>query len=131
METMLAKGLKDIQALLKIVFRIVPIVAGLDKFTDLLTNWDNYLNPMILKVVPVTPHTFMMIVGVIEIIAGFIVFFKTEIGAYVVSAWLTAIAISLLLMGNYLDIAVRDLVMAISAFVLARLTLMLKHDTVH
>src|SRR6266498_932498 len=125
MEIMLVKGLKDTQTLLKITFGLVPIVAGLDKFTDLLTNWDAYLNPMILKVIPLTPHSFMMIIGIIEITAGFIVFFKTEIGAYIVSAWLVAIAISLLLMGSYLDVAVRDLVMAISAYVLARITVML------
>jgi hypothetical protein len=107
--------------LLRITFGIVPIVAGLDKFTDLLTHWENYLNPSIAGMLPFSAHTFMMIVGVIEIIAGIIVFIKPAIGGFIVAAWLTLIALTLLASGNYLDVAVRDLVMAISAFSLARI----------
>jgi hypothetical protein len=107
--------------LLRITFSIVPIVAGLDKFTDLLTHWENYLNPSIARMLPFSPHVFMMIVGVIEVIAGIIVFIKPAIGGYIVAAWLTLIALTLLASGNYLDVAVRDLVMAISAFSLARI----------
>jgi len=70
---------------------------------------------------PFTPHTFMMIVGVIEIIAGIIVFIRPAIGGLIVAAWLTLIALTLLAGGMYADVAVRDLVMAISAFSLARL----------
>jgi hypothetical protein len=76
--------------------------------------------------IPFSPATFMMIVGVIEIAAGLIVFFKTEIGAYIVSAWLTLIALSLLAGFIFLDVAVRDLVMALSAFLLARMTFLLR-----
>jgi hypothetical protein len=129
MEAIMLKGLKDIQVLLKFTFGLVPIVAGLDKFTNLLTDWTAYLNPMILHVVPVEAHTFMMIVGVIEIIAGVIVLFRPDIGAYIVSAWLVLIALSLITAGKYLDVAVRDLVMAISAFVFARITYLLKMNT--
>ncbi|HTE23927.1 hypothetical protein [Flavitalea sp.] len=106
---------------LKLTYGIVPIVAGLDKFTNLLTDWEKYLNPDLAKLLPFAPHTFMMIVGVIEIIAGFIVLAKPAIGGYIVAAWLTLIAFTLLASGNYLDVAVRDLVMAIGAFSLARM----------
>jgi uncharacterized membrane protein YphA (DoxX/SURF4 family) len=107
--------------LLRITFGIVPIVAGLDKFTDLLTHWEDYLNPAIAAMLPFTPHTFMMIVGIIEIVAGIIVFVKPAVGGLIVAAWLTLIALTLLASGRYLDVAVRDLVMAISAFSLAKM----------
>ena len=107
--------------LLKLTFGIVPIVAGLDKFTNLLTHWENYIHPGIAGMMPFAPRTFMMIVGVIEIIAGIIVLAKPAIGGYIVAAWLALIALTLLASGNYLDVAVRDLVMAIGAFSLARI----------
>lgn len=117
----LNQSIKPTFNLLKLTFGIVPIVAGLDKFTNLLTNWENYIHPGIAAMIPFAPHTFMMIVGVIEIIAGIIVLAKPAIGAYIVAAWLTLIALTLLASGNYLDVAVRDLVMAIGAFSLARI----------
>ncbi len=107
--------------LMKLTFGIVPIVAGLDKFTNLLTNWEQLLNPGLAKMLPFSGHTFMMIVGVIEILAGIIVLKKTEIGGYIVAAWLTLIALTLLASFNYMDVAVRDLVMAIGAFSMARI----------
>lgn len=112
--------------LLKLTFGIVPIVAGLDKLTNLLTNWDQYIHPALLGMLPFSPHTFMIIVGIIEIVAGIIVLKKTELGAYVVSAWLTLIALTLLFSGNFMDVAVRDLVMAISAFSLASISKLVK-----
>lgn len=115
------QSIKPVVNLLRFTFGIVPIVAGLDKFTDILTHWENYLHPGIAAMLPFAAHTFMMIVGVIEIIAGLIVLAKPAIGGYIVAAWLTLIALTLLASGNYLDVAVRDLVMAISAFSLARL----------
>lgn len=108
--------------LLKYTFVIVPIVAGADKFTNLLTNWEQYLNPSIAGMLPFSAATFMMIVGVIEIIAGLIVLKRTDIGGYIVAAWLTAIALTLLLGFRYVDVAVRDLVMAIAAFSTARIS---------
>jgi len=108
--------------LLKLTFGIVPVVAGLDKFTNLLTNWENYLHPGIAGMLPFSAHTFMMIVGVIEIVAGLIVLVRPAIGGLIVAAWLTAIALTLLAYGNFLDVAVRDLVMAIGAFSVARLS---------
>lgn len=108
--------------LLKYTFVIVPIVAGADKFTNLLTHWDQYVNPSIAGILPFSAATFMMIAGVIEIIAGIIVLKKTEIGGYIVAAWLTLIALTLILGFNYVDVAVRDLVMAIAAFCMARIS---------
>jgi len=113
---------KTVQTLLKFTYGLVPIVAGADKFTNLLTDWAHYLNPTVAGMLPVTPHVFMMIVGVIEIIAGVLVFLNTQKGAYLVSIWLVLIALDLISSGQYLDIAVRDLVMAIGAFSLAKLS---------
>ena len=117
----LQQRIKPTLNLLKLTFGIVPIVAGLDKFTNLLTNWENYLHPGLTSMLPFAPHTFMMIVGVIEIIAGLIVLAKPAFGGYIVAVWLTLIALTLLASGIYLDVAVRDLVMAMGAFSLARL----------
>jgi uncharacterized membrane protein YphA (DoxX/SURF4 family) len=111
-----------VQTLLKFTFGLVPIVAGADKFTNLLTDWSAYLNPSLASVLPFSAHTFMMIVGVIEIVAGILVLVKTRFGAYLVSAWLVLIALTLLASGKFLDVAVRDLVMAIGAYSLAKLT---------
>lgn len=108
---------------LKISFGAVPIIAGLDKFLNLLTDWTMYLSPLATSVVPVSPQTFMHIVGLIEVVAGIAVLSRfTRVGSYVVMAWLVAIALNLLTMGRFFDIAVRDLVMALGAFVLAQLT---------
>ncbi|UFK98805.1 hypothetical protein [Kaistella faecalis] len=106
---------------LKGVFVIVPIVAGLDKFTNILTDWSQYLNSTLLHMLPFSAGTFMMIVGVIEITAGVLVFLKPRIGGMVVAAWLTLIAVTLLIDWKFADVAVRDLVMAISAFSMAKL----------
>jgi len=114
--------LTKIQTLLKLTFGLVPIIAGADKFTNLLTNWEQYLNPSIASMLPFSAHTFMLIVGIIEIIAGIIVLTKTNIGAYIVSAWLVLIAITLITSGKFFDVAVRDLVMAIGAYSLAKIT---------
>jgi uncharacterized membrane protein YphA (DoxX/SURF4 family) len=114
--------LKTVQTILQFTFGLVPIVAGLDKFTNVLTTWTKYLAPQLVNALPFSPETFMMIVGVIEIIAGILVLVKTEIGAFVVAAWLALIAVTLIIGGQYFDVAVRDLVMAISAYCLARLS---------
>lgn len=110
-----------VKNLLKYTFGLVPIVAGLDKFVNILTDWSHYLSDDIVGILPFEPSTFMMVIGVVEIVAGILVLTKTKIGAYIVSAWLTLIALSLIISWNYVDVAVRDLVMAIAAFSLARL----------
>lgn len=113
---------KQLQQTLQITFGLVPIVAGLDKFTNLLTHWENYLAPNVRSMIPMDAMAFMKIVGMIEIIAGIIVLIRPLIGAYVVMGWLICIALTLIIGGNYYDVAVRDLVMAIGAFTLAQLT---------
>lgn len=113
--------IKQLQALLKATFGVVPIVAGLDKFTNLLTHWTDYVG-QIQNMIPFDTVTFMKIVGVIEIIAGIIVLIRPRVGAYIVMAWLICIALQLIIGGHYFDVAVRDLVMAIGAYTLAQLT---------
>lgn len=107
--------------LLKVTFGIVPIVAGLDKFTNLLTQWDAYISPAFVDMLPVSPGAFMMVVGVVEIVAGVIVLMKPAIGGLIVAGWLTVVAISLIAGLNHLDVAVRDLVMAVGAFSFAKI----------
>jgi uncharacterized membrane protein YphA (DoxX/SURF4 family) len=107
--------------LLKYTYGILPIVAGIDKFFNLLVDWQIYLNPILVKLLPVSPLTFMYIVGIIEILVGIIILIGyTRIGAYIASIWLLLIAINLIEAGYY-DIALRDIVIAIGAFALAKL----------
>lgn len=124
METNQITEINKLQQLLKYVFVVVPIVAGADKFFNLLADWSQYLAPGIRDTLPFEPDTFMMLVGVVEIAAGIIVLIKTRLGAYIVSTWLLLIALSLLFTWHHVDVAVRDVVMAIAAFVLARLTVL-------
>lgn len=113
----------QIHTTLRYLFSVVPIVAGVDKFTHFLAQWETYLNPLALRIVPVSASAFMHLVGVIEIVAGVLVFFKPRLGGFVVMAWLLAIAVQLLVWGRFLDVAVRDIVIALSGpLVLARLT---------
>lgn len=114
--TQTSQKVRSVYSILKLTYGLVPIVAGLDKFTNLLTNWEQYLNPSLAQILPFSPHTFMMIVGVIEITAGVIVLLKPAVGGYIVMAWLSLIGLSLLASKEYLDVAVRDLVMAIGAY---------------
>lgn len=122
METQIVnQTLKPIYNMLRLTYGIVPIVAGLDKFTNLLTQWEQYLHPGVVDMLPFSPAAFMMVVGIIEIIAGILVLIKPRIGAPVVSLWLTLIALSLIFSGRFLDVAVRDLVMAIGALSLSKI----------
>ena len=107
--------------ILRFGFTVAPIVAGLDKFFHLLTNWDQYLAPAIAAALPFDGHTFMLIVGVIEIVAGLLVWFKPRLGGYVVAAWLWGIIVNLLLIPGYYDVALRDLGLSLGALALARL----------
>ncbi len=107
---------------LKYLFTLVPIVAGADKFTHFLTQWDAYLNPVVLRFAPLSAATFMQVAGVIEIVAGVLVFLRPRLGGFVVMGWLLAIALQLLVWGRFLDVAVRDIVIALSGpLMLARL----------
>lgn len=114
---------------LKIGFVIAPIVAGLDKFFNILTDWTQYLAPVFNELLNVSPETFMMGVGVIEIVAGIGVLFKPKIFAFVVCAWLVGIICNLFLLGNYYDIALRDLGLAIGAFSLGEMAI--THEQTH
>ena len=114
---------------LKLCFGLVPIVAGLDKFTNLLTHWEKYIAPAFASMIPFSPQTFMHLVGIIEIVAGIGVLLTpwTRIFAWVVALWLWCISLNLIAAGFY-DIAVRDIVMGIASLCLARVTLLVPQD---
>lgn len=106
---------------LRIGFTAAPILFGLDKFAHLMTNWDRYLAPRLDRIIPGTAHQAMLVVGVIEIIAGLLVLLAPRIGAYVVAAWLAGIILDLLLIPGYYDVALRDFGLMLAALALARL----------
>lgn len=119
------KKLESSWWLLRVGLGAAPVLAGLDKIfrLNLLADWPSYISPLAAAVLPMDGAAFMQIVGVIEVIAGLAVLtFATRLGAYVVAAWLTAIAVNLITTGHYFDVAVRDLLLAIAAYALARLT---------
>jgi uncharacterized membrane protein YphA (DoxX/SURF4 family) len=119
----LDKSLSSAWIALRVGLGLAAFLAGLDKFFNLLTTWTVYLNPLATRIVPVSPATFMHAVGVIEMIVGVAILTRwTRLGAYVAMAWLTGIALNLITMGAFFDVAVRDLEMAIAAYTLARLT---------
>lgn len=104
-----------------LVYGLVPLLAGLDKFFGILADWSAYLAPWMERLLPTSPQTFLHVVGLIEVAVGVLVLTKwTRIGAWLAAAWLTLIALQLVTMG-ILDIAVRDLAMAVGAYTLARL----------
>ena len=108
---------------LRIGLGVGPIITGIDKYFNRLTDWSMYLSPLATKVIPVTPATFMHLVGVVEILAGLLVLSRwTRIGSYLVTLWLLCIAGNLLSMGMFYDLAMRDLEIAIGAFALSQLT---------
>jgi hypothetical protein len=98
----------------------LPVLAGADKFFHLLVNWDQYLAPRIAELLPVSGHTFMLGVGVIEIAAGLLVALWPRIGGWVVALWLWGIILNLLLVPGFYDIALRDFGLSLGALALAR-----------
>lgn len=106
--------------ILQFGFVVAPIIAGLDKFFNLLVDWEQYLAPFVGDII--APSVFLAIVGVVEIVAGLGVAIKPRIFAYVVAGWLGAIIINLLLIPGYLDVALRDLGLALGALALGRLS---------
>ncbi|MCC6456661.1 MAG: hypothetical protein IT328_17030 [Caldilineaceae bacterium] len=108
--------------LLHIAFTVAPIIAGLDKFTNWLVDWSSYLSPLALAVLPMSGDTFMIIVGVVEIVAGLVVFFKPRFGGYLVAAWLWGIILNLVLVPGFFDVALRDFGLSLGALALARLS---------
>lgn len=116
---------------LRIAFGLTAFLAGLDKFLNLLTNWEQYASPLVLSVVPLSAGALMRVAGAIEIVAGIAILAGlTRLGGYVVAGWLTVIALNLVTTGHYFDVAVRDLVMACGAFVLGRLSEVRQQDAV-
>lgn len=107
--------------ILHVGFTVAPLVAGIDKFTHLLVNWDQYLAPSVEHLLPFSSHTFMQLVGVVEIAAGLIVWFRPRFGGYLVAAWLWGIILDLLLVPGYFDVALRDFGLSLGALALARL----------
>jgi uncharacterized membrane protein YphA (DoxX/SURF4 family) len=108
--------------LLHVAFVVAPILAGLDKFFHLIVNWDQYLAPISARLLGGHGHEFMLVVGVIEIIAGIGVLLKPKIFAYVVAIWLLGIIVNLLLIPGYYDIALRDVGLCLAALALGRLS---------
>jgi hypothetical protein len=108
---------------LHVGFAVLPFVAGLDKFFGVLVNWDQYLSPMVTDFLPVSGHSFMLAVGVIEMAAGLLVAFAPRIGGYVVALWLWGIIVNLFLHPvGYYDIALRDFGLSLGALALARMS---------
>jgi uncharacterized membrane protein HdeD (DUF308 family) len=117
-----AQPARQAYRILYVAFILAPILAGLDKFFHILTNWDRYLAPWIANLSPIGGHNLMLVVGIVEIIAGLIVAFWPQIGAWIVFAWLWAIIINLLTYSGYYDIALRDFGLSLGALALARLS---------
>jgi hypothetical protein len=108
-------------ALLRMGFVVAPILFGIDKFFDWLVDWQRYLAPEFNDLIPGNAHQAMLMVGVIEIIAGLVVAVRPKFGGYLVAAWLGAIIVNLLVLGDYYDVALRDFGLLLAALALARL----------
>ena len=107
--------------ILRTGFVVAPILFGLDKFTNLLTDWTAYLATAVDRLIPGTATTAMVAVGVIEIVAGLVVAVRPKFGGYLVAAWLAGIIVNLLLLGDRYDVALRDFGLLLGALALARL----------
>jgi hypothetical protein len=107
--------------ILRVAFTVAPILFGLDKFAEVLTDdWAKYLAPEVNDLIPGSAQTAMYLVGVVEIIAGLVVFTVPRVGGLLVAAWLGGIIVSLLLVGGYGDIALRDFGLLLGAVALSR-----------
>lgn len=107
--------------LLRIGFTVLPIAFGIDKFTNVLTTWEAYLAPWIVDLSPLTAHQTMLVVGVIEIVAGVAVAIKPRYAAYIVAGWLAGIILNLVTYPGFYDVALRDFGLLLAALTLARL----------
>jgi hypothetical protein len=107
--------------LLRAGFTVAPILFGLDKFLDWLVDWPIYLAPEINDLIPGNAHQAMLVVGVVEIVAGVVVALRPKFGGYLVAAWLAGIIVNLLLQADFYDIALRDFGLLLGALALARL----------
>lgn len=107
--------------IMRVAFTVAPILFGLDKFLNVMVDWEQYLAPWINDIIPGSAATAMHLVGVVEIVAGVFVFLKPRYGAYVVAAWLAGIILDLLTYSGYYDVALRDFGLLLGALTLARL----------
>jgi hypothetical protein len=105
--------------ILRFGFTALPIIAGIDKFSNLLTDWTQYLPEVVTDAVNAT--TVMAVVGVVEIVAGIGVWLRPKIFANVVAAWLGVIIVTLLIAGGFWDIALRDFGLLLGALALGQL----------
>lgn len=112
--------------MLHVGFVVLPVLMGLDKFTNLLTDWPGYLAPWIVELSPFSAQTAMYVVGVVEIVAGLAVAVKPRYAAYVVALWLAGIIVNLLTYSGFYDVALRDFGLLIAALALARLAAVYK-----
>jgi hypothetical protein len=108
--------------LLRVVFTVAPILFGLDKFAEvMISDWPKYLAPEFNDLIPGSASDAMHIVGIVEILAGVVVAVMPRFGGLLVAGWLGGIIVSLLLVGGYADIALRDFGLLVGAVALARL----------
>lgn len=108
--------------MLRTLFTVAPILFGLDKFANVMVEWEQYLAPWINDIIPGDARDAMLLVGVIEIIAGIVVAVTPRWGGLLVAVWLAGIIVNLLTMGEYYDIALRDFGLLVAALTLAVLS---------
>jgi hypothetical protein len=120
-ERVLSNPVYQAYQILRIGFTVAPILFGLDKFFNLMVDWERYLAPWIVRIVG-NAHSFMVFVGVVEIIAGLIVALRPRWGSYIVALWLLGIIVNLLTYSGFYDIALRDFGLLLGALALARLS---------
>ena len=112
--------LADIYWPLRLTYGLVPLLAGLDKYVGILADWQQYVSPLAASLLPVSVGTFLHVIGLVEVAVGLsILLGLTQLGAFTAMAWLAVISLDLLI-GGFIDIAIRDLVMAVGAYTLAR-----------
>lgn len=110
-------------AVLRFTLGATAFVAGADKFTNLLADWEQYLAPIAIENIPMTSRDFMRLAGVIEMLVGALILSgRTRLGGYIASAWLLCISANLIATGEYFDVAARDVNMAAAAFAMAELS---------
>ena len=117
--------------LLRIGFTVAPIAFGLDKFANVLVDWQTYLAPRLDRIIPGTAHQAMLAIGVVEVLAGILVAVRPRLGAPVVAAWLAGIIVNLLLVPGFYDIALRDFGLLLGALTLFRLASVFDHPRGH
>jgi len=115
------RGAREAFLLLRTVFTVAPVLFGLDKFMNLMTDWTAYLAPWIDRIVPGTAQQAMYAVGVVEVLAGLLVALRPRLGAPVVALWLAGIILDLVTLGDYWDVALRDFGLLVGALALWRL----------